>query len=138
MSGRTGVERDTWLLLRALVLERDDGRREVSEALGMSFVRVKALRRIAAGPLAMRDLVTALGTDPPYTTLVVDDLERRGLVTRAPDPHDRRVKIVSVTPEGRRVGRKADAILARVPESFHRLSEAELATLHTLLSNLAS
>jgi DNA-binding MarR family transcriptional regulator len=130
-------ERDTWRLLRSLVLDRDDGRREVCEALGMSFVRVKALRLIAAGPVAMRDLAAALGTDPPYATVVVDDLESRGLVVREANPDDRRAKTVSVTAPGRRAARRAESILGRPPASIRRLGAAELAELHRLLCVIA-
>ncbi|HEY7008028.1 MAG TPA: MarR family transcriptional regulator [Jatrophihabitantaceae bacterium] len=131
------LERDTWRLLRTLVLDRGDGRREVCETLELSFVRVKALRAIAAGPMAMRELVTALGTDPPYATVVVDDLEARGLVVRAPNPDDRRAKTVTVTGAGRRAARRADSILGRPPESLRRLDDSELAELHRLLTVLA-
>jgi DNA-binding MarR family transcriptional regulator len=131
------LEQDTWRLLRTLVLDRGDGRREVCEALDLSFVRVKALRAIAAGPIAMRDLVTALGTDPPYATVVVDDLESRGLVVREPNPDDRRTKTVTLTGAGRRAARRAESILGRPPESLRRLADAELADLHRLLSVLA-
>jgi DNA-binding MarR family transcriptional regulator len=130
-------EHDTWQLLRALVLDRDDRRREVADALDLSFVRVKALRAIAAGPLPMRDLVTALGTDPPYATVVVGDLEARGFVVRAPNPDDRRAKTVTVTRAGRRAARRADAILGRPPDSLRRLDDADLAELHRLLKLLA-
>ena len=67
----------------------------------MSFVRVKALRLIAAdSTMPMRELVTALGTDAAYTTVVLDDLEKRGFVTRAPHPDDRRAKLVTATARG--------------------------------------
>ena len=66
-----------WQAMRALVLDRYDRRKKVCDALGMSFIRAKALRRIVDGPMTMRELAAALGTDPPYTTVVVDDLERR-------------------------------------------------------------
>jgi DNA-binding MarR family transcriptional regulator len=131
------AERDTWSLLRALVLDRDDGKREVCEALDLSFVRVKALRAVAAGPVAMRDLVTALGTDPPYTTVVVGDLEARGLVVREPNPDDRRSKIVTLTGAGRLAARRAESILGRPPTSLRRLDDADLAELHRLLRLLS-
>lgn len=130
------AEREVWQAMRALVLDRYDRRREVVEALDMSFVRVKALRHIAAGPVPMADLVIALGTDRPYTTIVVDDLERRGFVTRSPHPDDRRAKIVSATPDGRRVARKAASILERPPAAIAELSDRDLAELHRLLDLL--
>ena len=62
-------------------------RREVADALGMSFGRSRALRRLARRPMSMRELADALGIDPPNATVVVDDLEAQGLVRRrrAPD-----------------------------------------------------
>ena len=63
-------------------------------------IRAKALGRLAAGPLTMRELAGQLGTDPPYTTVVIDDLERRGLVRRSTSPDDRRVKIGTITGAG--------------------------------------
>ncbi|MGD0937989.1 MAG: MarR family transcriptional regulator [Streptosporangiaceae bacterium] len=81
-----------WQAMRALVIDRYDRRKKVCDALGMSFIRAKALRRIVDSPMTMRELAAALGTDPPYTTVVVDDLERRGLVTRTVRAGDRRCR----------------------------------------------
>ena len=126
-----------WQAMRTLVLDRYDRRKTVCEALGMSFIRAKALRRIAGGPLTMRELAAGLGTDPPYTTVVVDDLERRGLVVRAVRPGDRRSKIVSITPPGREQARLADQILAAPPGPVRELPAADLAALDRILSQLA-
>jgi DNA-binding MarR family transcriptional regulator len=131
------LERETWQALRSLVLDRDDSKREVCAALGMSFVRVKALRHIAAEAMLMRDLVAALGTDPAYATLVVDDLEKRGLVVRTPNPDDRRAKIVSSTAEGRRAARRAESILGRPPAAMRGLSMDELAELSRMVAVLS-
>ena len=125
-----------WQAMRTLVLDRYDRRRHVVDALGMSFIRAKALRRIAGGPLTMRELAAGLGTDPPYTTVVVDDLERRGLVVRAVRPGDRRSKIVSITPPGREQARLADQILAAPPGPVRDLPAADLAALNRVLTRL--
>ena len=66
--------REVWLLMSDLVLE-NTRRREVSEALGMSFGRSRAIRRLARQPLSMRELADALGIEAPNATVVVDDLE---------------------------------------------------------------
>ena len=50
-----------------------------------------------AGDLAGRERVSA-----PTMSKSVSELEERGLVSRAVDPHDARQKIVSLTPAGRR------------------------------------
>ena len=104
-----------WQALRLLVLERNDRRREVCRALDLSFVKIKALRELAEQPMSLSVLASALLTDAPYTSVIVSDLERQGLVTRAPNPDDGRSKLVSVTVAGRRVARSAEAILSEPP-----------------------
>ncbi|MEC3994139.1 MarR family transcriptional regulator [Actinacidiphila sp. DG2A-62] len=113
-----------WRGLRLVVLERHEGRKEVVEALGMSFFRIKALRRIAARPSRLSELAAELGSDRPYLTLVVDDLLKRGLVERDRDPADRRSKIVTATAEGRAVAARANAILGTPPRCCARCRPA--------------
>ena len=122
--------------MRYLVLEQEDRRGEVSEALGMSFIRGKALRALLDGPLQMSELTAHLATDKPYTTLIVDDLERRDLVRRSIHPDDRRCKVVTITEAGREAALRAEAILARPPASLLALDPEELATLARLIAKL--
>lgn len=135
-AGRRAREAAVWQELRALVLERYDRRRAVADELGMSFLRVKALRQVAAGPLTMRELAAALGTDASYTTLVVDGLESRGLVVRTPRADDRRVKQVEATADGRREARRADRILASPPAPLRALADRDLAALERVIAEL--
>jgi DNA-binding MarR family transcriptional regulator len=127
-----------WRNLRNLVLEQNEGRKETVEALGMSFFRVKALRRIAARPSALSELAAQLGSDRPYLTLVVDDLVKRGLVERHQHPTDRRSKIVTVTPEGQAAAARANAILGTPPPALHALPPEDLAALDRITSALAA
>ncbi len=136
MTSRATLEREVWQALRSIVLDHNDRRREVCDALDMSFLRVKALRRVAAGPIAMRDLASALMTDSPYTTLVVDDLEARGLVARTAHPDDRRAKVVTATADGRREARRAERILATAPRQVRALGDDDLTVLHRITSAL--
>ena len=101
----------------------------MSDALGMSFARAKALRRIYKEPSTMGELATYLGIDAPYMTIVVDDLERQGLVERKPHPTDRRAKLVETTARGQELARRARAILNRPPAELAALPEAELTAL---------
>ena len=91
--------RRAWSAMCDLVLD-NERRREVSEALGLTFGRIRALRRIARSPMTMGELAANLGIDAPYATLVVDELERQGLVERRPHPTDRRAKLVAPTDHG--------------------------------------
>jgi DNA-binding MarR family transcriptional regulator len=121
-----------WDLLRELVLD-NERRREVSDAIGMSFGRIKAIRRIAARPMPMGELATTLGIDPPYMTIVVDDLQAQGLVERRPHPTDRRAKLVVATRKGKDVARRAEAILSHPPRELTALDNADLAELVRIL-----
>jgi DNA-binding MarR family transcriptional regulator len=127
-----------WQAMRTLVLDRYDRRKKVCDALGMSFIRAKALRQVAMGPMTMRELAAGLGTDPPYTTVAVDDLERRGLVVRTVRAGDRRSKLVSITPAGLERARLADEILSAPPRPVRELPAADLAALDRILGHLAA
>jgi DNA-binding MarR family transcriptional regulator len=132
------VAERTWQNLRALVLERNERRKETAEALGMSFFRVKALRRISAAPSRMSELATELACDRPYLTLVVDDLEKRGLVERRLHPTDRRCKIVSATRQGHSVAARANTILGTPPPALQALPPEDLAALDRIMRALTA
>lgn len=123
---------EAWTLLCDLVLD-NQRRRQVSEALGLSFGRIKAVRRIAHQPMAMGELATTLGIDAPYMTVVIDDLEARGLVERQPHPTDRRAKVVVATRRGKEAARRAEAILRTPPTALTELGRSDLADLVRIL-----
>ena len=132
MNEATPVAREVWLLMSDLVL--DNGRRrEVSEALGMTFGRARAIRRVARRPMSMSELADLLGIDRPNATVLVDDLEAQGLVRRRPHPTDRRAKLVEATRKGRALARRADEIINRPPPGFAALSENDLRSLRRML-----
>ena len=124
--------RDVWLLMTDVVLD-NTLRREVSDALGMSFGRTRAIRRLARRPMSMRELAEAMGIDPPNATVLVSDLEAQGLVRRKPHPTDGRAKVVEATRKGKALARKADAILATPPEALTELGADDLKTLRRIL-----
>src|SRR5919201_1286983 len=135
MSARPATAHEVWLLMTDVVLE-NTRRREVSEALGMSFGRTRAIRRLARQPMSMRELAEALGIDPPNATVVVADLEAQGLVHRRPHPTDGRAKVVEATRKGKELARRADAILATPPPALSALSTEDLTTLRRILERV--
>jgi DNA-binding MarR family transcriptional regulator len=125
-----------WQLLVSLVMEsRGDWRRQIAEATGMPFSRYRALKRLRH-ERTLVELAEEMGTDAPATTVLVNDLEQRGLVERRPHPEDRRAKLVSLTPAGRRVVAAAKQIIDRPPEIFAALSQEDLAALRRILEKL--
>jgi len=51
------------------------------------------------GPLRIGELAAMLGIDNSTLTPQAQRLERNGLVTRTPDPHDGRVAVLTITAE---------------------------------------
>jgi DNA-binding MarR family transcriptional regulator len=135
MAKKADLAQHAWREMSRLVLA-DDRKLAVSKALGLSFARVRALRRLAPEPLTMRALAEKLKADPPYVTLIVDDLEERGLVERRPHPEDRRAKLVSLTRAGRAAVTEAEKILDEPPVALQALPADDLAALSRILDRL--
>jgi DNA-binding MarR family transcriptional regulator len=122
------LARRAWRAMSNIVLDHD--RKDVvSDALGLSWARVRALQRLAAEPQTMRALAELLVADRPYVTLIVDDLEERGLANRIPHPADRRVKLVQLTKVGRASAARAQEMLDQPPAALLELPPKQLAAL---------
>ncbi|BCJ56258.1 hypothetical protein Asp14428_77330 [Actinoplanes sp. NBRC 14428] len=112
--------------------------RETLEPLHVSPSHGRALAVLMRhGPMRPGALAEHLRIAARSATEVVDDLERRGLVERGPDPGDRRATLVSLTAAGRATGERIKA--ARYAESerfFAALSAADRAELTRILRKL--
>jgi DNA-binding MarR family transcriptional regulator len=68
-------------------------------------------------------LAAQIRADKTRLIPILDDLQARGLIERHPDPADRRVHLLAITPEGRRtctdtqadIQRQEDGLLAQIP-----------------------
>ncbi len=92
----------------ALVVPKLDA--ELERDHGLSFNQFEVLSLVArAGKtgLRMSDLASRVILSPSGVTRSVDQLERRGLVSRCVFEEDRRGQLATITPEGRTVLRKA-------------------------------
>lgn len=133
MSTAAENARAAFAVMADLVLD-NQRRQAVSEAVGLPFGRVRALKRIAARPMTLRELADAMNVDPPNCTAIVDDLENRGLVERRPHPTDRRSKLVVITRAGAQLAKKAKAVMDRPPAQLAALSPADLRKLAEILA----
>ncbi len=87
------------------------------------FEALVTLRRLdRAGGISQRRLMSELGLTSGTVSVRVDRLSDQGLVTRAPDPADRRNSMVRLTDAGRAL--------------FDRVAPAHLRTEHRLLAAL--
>ena len=83
-----------WQLMTELVAAHNpDAALREALGLGRGTGRVRALVSLADGPLVLGELAQATGLDVPYATIIVNELEARGLITRRPDDRDRRRRI---------------------------------------------
>lgn len=132
----SAAARQAWSTMSDLVLH-NMRRREASEALGMSFGRIRAIKRLAVAPMAMSELAAALGIDAPYATVVVDDLEAQGLVRRRPHPLDRRTRMVEATRKGKQVAARAEQILGTPPAALSSLGPKDIDSLLAVLAKVS-
>jgi DNA-binding MarR family transcriptional regulator len=124
-----------WDRIRTLIYD-DNRRAEVSAAVGLSFIKIKTLRRLLVRPMPMRELASVLVTDKPYMTQIVDALEERGLVVRTVDERDRRCRIASLTESGREVALRSEELLTRPPSALAQLPDHDLAELTRILARI--
>ncbi|MDL4777810.1 MULTISPECIES: MarR family winged helix-turn-helix transcriptional regulator [Thermomonosporaceae] len=105
--------------------------------LGLTPAQARALRVIvrADAPPRMAELATLLGVVPRSVTTLVDALEEAGLVTRTPDPANRRSTLVVPTAEGRAIRARMASVRREVAEEvLAPLSAGQRETLRELLA----
>ncbi len=137
MSGNPMAD-DVWRAMSSLVIDNRDGwKRAVVERSGLPFSRIRVLRRLARGPMTVKQVAAAATMDAPAATVAVNDLEDRGLVVRTPEPTNRRCKVVSLTDAGREMVATIDATDDPAPDVLAGLSDDDLNTLGSVLAKLA-
>jgi DNA-binding MarR family transcriptional regulator len=136
MSGNPMAD-DVWRAMSSLVIDnRDSWKRAVVERSGLPFSRIRVLRRVAKGPMTVKQVAVAATMDAPAATVAVNDLEDRGLVVRTPDPTNRRCKVVSLTDAGRDMVSLINATDDPAPDVLTALNDDDLKTLASLLARL--
>jgi DNA-binding MarR family transcriptional regulator len=134
-----GLTEDAYDRLRRVAFEGEHAARMA--ALGsktkLSPGVIKTLVRLASNDgVSMGEMARGLGVDPSYITALVDDLDERGLAAREPSPEDRRVKIIVLTPAGRKLAEEIQAVMSVPPASFGALTKTDLRTLRDLLDKV--
>ena len=83
-------------------------------------------------------IADALSLDPSRLVALLDSQERRGLIVRQRDPHDRRRHMVSITASGKReLGRLREMVKRLEDEFFAPLDSESRKAFHELLVRLA-
>ena len=81
----------------------------------------------------MSEIANFLRCDNSNVTGIVDGLEARGLAERTASPGDRRVKLIALTAEGRRLRARLMREARKPPAWLQALSVADQRTLRDVL-----
>src|SRR3954469_16514547 len=123
---------DAWELCMELFGVHRPRMLDVQGEYGLKPPQFFALDALDA-PLPMSAIANMLRCDRSAVTWITDRLEERGYVERRSDLSDRRVKLLALTDEGRRVREEIRARLATPPAALARLTRAEHRPLRALL-----
>jgi DNA-binding MarR family transcriptional regulator len=106
----------------------------VAAELGMTPLQARTILMLEE-PVPMRDLADRLVCDASNVTGLADRLEGLSAIERVPGA-DRRQKLLSLTPEGRRMRAELESRTTEGSLVAERLTERERATLARLLRKL--
>jgi DNA-binding MarR family transcriptional regulator len=104
----------------------------IAQELGLRPATFGALR-ILDQPRTMSEIAADLRCDNSNVTGIVDGLEARGLAERTASPGDRRVKLIALTAEGRRLRARLMREARKPPAWLKSLSAADQRTLRDVL-----
>jgi DNA-binding MarR family transcriptional regulator len=124
---------ETWSLLQELVLSQRPRWMAVIREHDLIPPHWIALQTLEE-PKPMGELAKALSCDNSNITWITDRLEERGLVTRTPAPHDRRVRLLVLTKKGHALRKEIGERLAEAPPPIAGLSLDDQRTLRDILA----
>jgi DNA-binding MarR family transcriptional regulator len=125
---------EAWDAFQQIMLAQRTRLMAIASEFDLSPPQIWALKALEPGaPRPMSELAGALHCDNSNVTGIVDRLEARGLVARRPGEHDRRVKMLEVTPEGEEVRRRLAARLSEPPDAIAGLPAADQRALRDIL-----
>ncbi|MEU4623426.1 MarR family winged helix-turn-helix transcriptional regulator [Actinoplanes sp. NPDC023801] len=99
----------------------------ILQANGLAMWAYAVLLHLGEQPVRTQNaLADGIGADRTRIIKILDDLTARGLIRRWPDPADRRVRLLAITDEGRRLrDATRTAIQAAEEELLARLTPPE-------------
>jgi len=131
-AGKPDLGGEAWRLLLELFGRNRPQMLEIQAEYGLKPPLVLTLQDLDE-PKPMGRIAHLLKCDNSTVTWIVDRLEERGLVERGSDPKDRRVKLIALTDEGRRVRDEVSARLEVPPPEIAGLSRTDQKALRDLL-----
>lgn len=110
----------------------------LAERYGLTLMQANVLALMESDdPRPTNSLCGVLHCDPSNVTGLVDRLEKMGALARTDNPQDRRVKMISLTPQGRKIREELiGELIAAEEERLSVLTLAESAMLRQLLEKI--
>ncbi|MBY8881697.1 MarR family winged helix-turn-helix transcriptional regulator [Actinacidiphila acidipaludis] len=130
--------RDLAAMLHPLLDSLLSAEQPILAAHGLSMWGYAVLGALGAGPVRTQAALSeAIGADKTRIITTLDRLQAAGLISRSPDPADRRVRLLSITERGRDVLRSVrtqiraaeDHLLTALPPADRRTFRRALNTL---------
>ena len=104
MTDQGSGRRDLAAMLQPLVRALVAAELPVLARHGISMWAYTVLNALDGGPARTQAaLAQAIGADKTRIIGTLDELQDAGLITREPDPADRRARLLSITPAGRQI-----------------------------------
>ena len=117
---------ELWALVVQSYSEWEARVNQAATAAGLSPVSAWALVQLDPDhPISQKELAARLHCNPSTVVDPTDRLEQSGLVIRQPNPTDRRVNVLVVTPRGRQAREELIERLFQPPEAFRHLPASE-------------
>jgi DNA-binding MarR family transcriptional regulator len=129
------LDRDILDSLTTLVKQAGAVGHSIADGFGLAPHDLLAMFKLDSG-LAMKELAKRMGCDASFITTIADNLEKHGFLYRQPGLHDRRVKILALTPEGEAAKEALMAQLAKKMPWCYALDEAERRSFRDLLRKM--
>jgi DNA-binding MarR family transcriptional regulator len=129
-------------LYALMVFMRKQCNADLFEQMGLlelTITQIKLLHQLegCAGELTLKQAAERVLLSLPAASRTVDDLVRRGMVSRHEDDEDRRMKRISLTEEGRSVIRRLNAAqLSGIEQFAQTLNDRERDTLTVAMTEL--
>jgi DNA-binding MarR family transcriptional regulator len=119
---------ELWALVVESLADWEERMNEAAAAADLSPVSAWVLVQLDPDhAISQKELAARLRCNPSTVVDPTDRLEESGLVVRQPQPADRRINILTVTPKGRQVRNTLVRRLFEPPEAFRQLSPTDQA-----------
>ncbi|SEN92502.1 MarR family transcriptional regulator, transcriptional regulator for hemolysin [Rhodospirillales bacterium URHD0017] len=107
---------------------------DLTEATWLPLVHIAR----APAPPRQKDLAASLSLDASSVVRLLDNLEAAGLIQRKEGEHDRRAKIITLTPRGRAIADKVETVARRIrSDALVGLSDKDIETTVRVLQHVS-